>query len=220
MYKLAIFDLDGTLVNSLGDLADAVNAALAERGYPTHSEDSYRYMVGNGAARLCERALPEGHRSAEDIASLQRRFGEIYHGCCLVRTRPYEGIPELIKRLREAGVRCAVASNKPDSFSKEIVLALLGEGSFDLVMGKREGVPTKPDPEIVYDIMKALGAEKSGTVFIGDSCVDVQTAHNAGLPCIGCLWGFRGEAELRENGCDMLAGSPEEIYGLAVMHNA
>lgn len=212
MFKLAVFDLDGTLVNSIFDLADAVNTALSEKGYPVHETDEYYFMVGNGAKKLCERALPEDRRTEEEIVSLQRRFSEAYSQNCLNKTRPYEGMPELVKRLREAGIMCAVASNKPDSFSGEIVAALFPEVRFDLVRGKRDGVPTKPQPQIVYNIAAELGADLAQAVFIGDSCVDVQTAHNAGLPCIGCVWGFRGEAELKANNCEYIAQTPDDIF--------
>ena len=214
MNCLAIFDLDGTLVNSIYDLADAVNTALAERGYPVHSVDEYRFFVGNGAKKLCERALPEDRRSEEETVSLQGRFSEIYRKNCLVKTLPYDGIPELIDRLSDAGIKCAVASNKPDEFSKEIVEALFGKGRFDLVVGKREGVPTKPAPQIVEHILGELGVPKEDSIFIGDSYVDVETAHNAGLPCIGCVWGFRGENELKAAGCDHIAYKPGDIFDI------
>ena len=214
MYKLAIFDLDGTLADSLRDLADAVNIALAEFGYPTHTVEAYKYFVGNGALKLCERALPEDKRDEGEIKRLLARFGEYYSVHCFDHTAPYEGMPETVKRLTEAGVICAVASNKPDDFSPVVVEKLYGRELFTLVRGKREGVPTKPAPDIVYDICRELGVPLEEAVFIGDSCVDVQTAINAGLPCIGCDWGFRGEKELRANGCEVIAYRPEELYRL------
>lgn len=216
MYKLAVFDLDGTLVDSVCDLADAVNTALAERGYPVHDTEKYYLFVGNGTLKLCERALPEDKRSDAEISSLHTRFAEIYGRICINKTHPYEGIPELIDRLGERGVRCAVASNKTDSFSREIVSALFEKGSFDLVMGKRDGVPTKPQPDIVYNIANELGMDLKAAVMIGDSSVDVRTAHNAGIKCIGCTWGFRGEQELRDAGCDHIAHTPEDIYKLII----
>ena len=123
-------------------------------------------------------------------------------------------MPETVKRLTEAGVVCAVASNKPDDFSQLVVEKLYGSGLFALVRGKREGVPTKPAPDIVYSILADLDITAEETVFVGDSCVDVQTAHNSGLPCIGCDWGFRGEAELKANGCEIIAYKPEELFQL------
>lgn len=216
MYKLAVFDLDGTLVDSVYDLADAVNAALAERGYPTHDTDKYYRFVGNGTLKLCERALPEDKRNDAEISSLHTRFAEIYGSICLNKTRPYVGIPELIRGLGEAGLLCAVASNKTDSFSREIVASLFPADSFALVMGKRDGVPTKPAPDIVLAIANEFGVDINDAVMIGDSSVDVRTAHNAGIKCIGCTWGFRGEQELREAGCDHIAHTPEDIYGFII----
>ena len=214
MYKLAIFDLDGTLADSLRDLADAVNEGLRGLGHPTHTVEAYRYFVGDGAVKLCERALPEDKRDEAEIQRLLARFGEYYGSHCFDHTVPYAGMPGTVKRLKEAGVKCAVASNKPDDFSQAVVRRLYGEGLFDLVRGKREGVPVKPAPDIVYSILDELGASAEETVFIGDSSVDVLTARNSGLPCIGCDWGFRGEGELRDNGCDIIAYRPEELFPL------
>lgn len=216
MYKLAVFDLDGTLADSLRDLAEAVNIGLESFGYPTHRLEEYRYFVGNGAAKLCERALPEDRRSDADVKSLLEKFNEYYGVHCFDHTGPYAGMPETVKRLKAAGVLCAVASNKPDDFSQAVVSRLYGEGLFDLVRGKREGVPAKPAPDMVYAILEELGASLEETVFIGDSCVDVQTARNSGLPCIGCDWGFRGEGELRDNGCEIIAYDPAQLFDLIV----
>ena len=214
MYRLAIFDLDGTLANSLRDLAEAVNTGLEKLGYPTHPVEAYRMFVGNGAVKLCERALPEDKREEAEVQRLLALFNEYYGSHCFDHTAPYKGMPETVKRLKEAGVICAVASNKPDEFSQTVVRRLYGDGLFALVRGKREGVPTKPAPDIVYSILDELGVPAGEAVFIGDSCVDVQTAKNSGLPCIGCDWGFRGEGELRENGCDIIAYRPEELFPL------
>lgn len=211
MIQLAIFDLDGTLVDSICDLADAVNTALAEKGHPTHTVDEYRFFVGNGAKKLIERAAPADTDETErDL--LYARFSQIYREHCLDKTKPYVGMAELVLRLRSEGVKCAVASNKPDEFSKEIVNALFGDGSFDLVRGKLDGVPTKPSPDIIFSITEKLGIPTENSVMIGDSNVDVQTAHNARIPCIGCEWGFRGRKELENAGADMIAASPEDIY--------
>ncbi|MBR4554420.1 MAG: HAD-IA family hydrolase [Ruminococcus sp.] len=214
MYRLAIFDLDGTLADSLRDLAEAVNNSLASFGYPTHTVEAYKYFVGNGAKKLCERALPEDKKTDAEIQRLLTHFGEYYSTHCFDHTVPYDGMQDTVKRLTEAGVICAVASNKPDDFSQIVVERLYGSGLFSLVRGKRDGVPTKPSPDIVYDICRELDIPSGEAVFIGDSCVDVQTAHNAGLPCIGCVWGFRGEQELRDSGCDILAYKPEELFDL------
>ena len=210
MIKLAIFDLDGTLINSLGDLADATNKALTDFGFPRHEEDKYRYFVGNGAKKLIERALPDG--TPDDVRQrVFDRYSDYYREGCMNRTKPYDGMPALVKQLREGGIKCAVASNKPDEFSKRIVRELLGADSFDLVRGKRDDTPTKPAPDIVYGICAELGCEVGEAVMIGDSNVDVATAHNAGISCIGCTWGFRGERELREAGADFIAYTPNDI---------
>ena len=210
MIKLAIFDLDGTLIDSLGDLAAAVEYALAQNGYPSNPPDSYRYFVGNGALKLIERALPAGTDEAE-IKRIHGIFSARYREHCLDLTAPYDGISEMLKRLKAAGIRLAVASNKPDEFSKKIVNEVFGGGLFDTVHGKRDGVPTKPSREIVDSIMSELSIGAEETVFVGDSNVDVQTAHNSGLKCIGCAWGFRGADELRDSGADIIAYNTKDI---------
>lgn len=210
MIRLAIFDLDGTLVDSICDLADSVNKALADGGYPTHPYESYRRFVGNGAKKLIERALPKG-TPEEERERIHAAFSDNYRERCLNKTRPYDGVTELLDRLKESGVKCAVASNKPDGFSKHIVTELFGDERFDLVLGKRDGVGVKPSPDILLDIMSALGCTAEQSVMIGDSDVDVMTAHNAGLPCIGCAWGFRGTDELERAGVDMIAQRPDDI---------
>ncbi len=210
MIKLAIFDLDGTLIDSLGDLAAAVEYALVQNGYPSNPPDSYRYFVGNGALKLIERALPAGTDEAE-IKRIHGIFSARYREHCLDLTAPYDGISEMLKRLKAAGIRLAVASNKPDEFSKKIVNEVFGGGLFDTVHGKRDGVPTKPSREIVDSIMSELSIGAEETVFVGDSNVDVQTAHNSGLKCIGCAWGFRGADELRDSGADIIAYNTKDI---------
>lgn len=209
MIRLAIFDLDGTLVDSIYDLADAVNKALADGGYPIHPYESYKSFVGNGAKKLIERALPAGTPSKEQ-ERIHAEFSKEYNNRCLNKTRPYDGIPELIDTLKANGIKCAVASNKPDGFSQQIVDALFGD-RFDLVRGKLDGVSTKPAPDIIYSITEDLECSAEESVMIGDSDVDVHTAHNADIPCIGCTWGYRGREELEKAGADMIAHSPHEI---------
>ena len=175
MIKLVIFDLDGTLINSIGDLAEAAEFALRENGYPSNPRDNYRYYVGNGTMKLIERALPAGTDEAE-IRRIHEVFSARYREHCLDLTRPYDGIPEMLGRLRAAGVMTAVASNKPDEFARRIVTALFGD-SFDSVHGKREGVPTKPAPDIILSIAEELKIRAEDMVIVGDSDVDVTTAH-------------------------------------------
>ncbi|MGN1114688.1 MAG: HAD family hydrolase [Oscillospiraceae bacterium] len=211
MYKLIIFDLDGTLINSIYDLADAINTSLEELKYPTHPLEKFYYFVGNGALKLCERALPADHRTDEEIKRLSEMFNQRYHKNCVSKTKPYEGICELLNKLKEKGVKLAVASNKPDQFSKYIVESIFGTQVFDCVIGKRDGCPTKPDPRIVNDILEQMNIDRQQAIFAGDSDVDVMTAHNAELKCIGCVWGFRGEDELKKAGADFLAYKPSDF---------
>ncbi len=216
MFKLVIFDLDGTLVNSIFDLGDSVNTVLKAQGLRTYGYEDFKHFVGNGTRKLIERALPEDMRTDENIDRFHAQFSLEYRKHCLDKTRPYDGITELVEKLRQAGIRTAVASNKPDEFSRYIVEKTFGRESFDIVMGKREGKPTKPDPAIIYDILSALDIPPSQAVVAGDSDVDVFTAHNADLACIGCEWGFRGREELEKAGADFIIGSPEEMSGLII----
>ncbi|MBQ8966973.1 HAD family hydrolase [Ruminococcus sp.] len=211
MKKLYIFDLDGTLVDSLYDLADAVNTVLKAHGFDGHEYEKYKYFVGNGTLKLIERALPEDSRSPEMINSLHAEFTVQYEAHLADKTKAYAGIKELISALKSRRAKLAVASNKPDKFTKIIVEQTFGKGTFDVVLGKREGVPTKPAPQIMEDILKAAGVKAEDSIHSGDSNVDVATAHNAGIACIGCTWGFRTEEELAEAGADMTAHRPEDI---------
>lgn len=206
----AIFDLDGTLVDTLGDLAAATNHALSVCGYPSHTRDEYRFLVGRGVKRLMEGALPAEARNEETIARMRSLFDAYYGEHFLDASRPYDGIPEALDVLRENGVTLAVLSNKPDIFTGRMVPALLGD-RFAAVFGQREGVPLKPDPAAVREVLRLCGAGADGAVYVGDSDVDVLTGHNASLPAVGCAWGFRGEAELRAAGADAVVFTPEEM---------
>lgn len=215
MYKLVIFDLDGTLVNSLEDLGNACNSALERFGYPTHPMDSFRYFVGDGVPMLIHRALPESERSEENIARVKAVFDEIYGRNYNVCTRPYDGITELLDKLKAEGILIAVASNKPDNFTQTIVTSMFGD-TFSYVSGKKEGFEKKPDPQIALHIMEKLGVSPKDVLFAGDSSVDMQTAHNAGCDCIGCVWGFRTLQELTDNKATYIANSPIDIFNAAV----
>ena len=215
MYKLVIFDLDGTLVNSLEDLGNACNSALERFGYPVHPMESFRYFVGDGVPMLIRRALPEKERTEEAIAKVKAVFDEIYGRNYNVCTRPYDGITELLDRLKAEGILIAVASNKPDNFTQTIVTSMFGD-TFSYVSGKKEGFEKKPDPQIALHIMEKLGVSSEETLFAGDSSVDMQTAHNAGCDCIGCVWGFRTLQELTDNKATYIANSPDDIYNAAL----
>lgn len=209
--KTIIFDLDGTLLDTLADLADSANYTMEQMGCPAHPVDSYRYFVGNGVPKLLERCLPEDKRTEENILTARKIFADHYNVHFADKTKPYDGISELLERLKESGVKMAVASNKSDEFTVSLVKRFFGN-SFDTVQGGKADVPKKPAPDIVYGIMERLGAVPENTYFAGDSNVDMYTAKNAGIKAIGCLWGFRTKEELLEGGADFLAENPLDIY--------
>ncbi len=212
MTKLCIFDLDGTLINSLYDLADAMNYALKKNGFPVHEREKYRFMVGCGLSVLADKAmvLPQGTNSGikeKIIADFNSYYGE--HYCDF--TVPYDGITELLCRLDEKNVGYCVLSNKPDEFTVQIVKALFPKNKFMAVMGKRDEYPRKPDPASVNAIMKASGVSNGDCLYIGDSNVDMQTARNAGIRSVGVSWGFRPVEELVSSGAAHIADSPDDI---------
>jgi len=211
MVKTVLFDLDGTLLNTLDDLAAAGNFVCRQNGWPTHPTESYKRMVGNGIPKLVERFAPPEARTPQQLAAALEAFSAQYDAHKEDNTAPYAGIPELIDALSAEGVRMAVFSNKADAFCGKIIEHYFGKGRFAAVLGSRPGVPTKPDPAGLYDLMQMIGAEPKTTLFVGDSDVDILTGHNAGLPAMGVLWGFRGESELRAAGADALAEKPEDI---------
>ena len=215
MIKLVIFDLDGTLVNSIDDLADAANAALIENGFPARSIDEIRQFVGNGAAELLRRALPDGEYNAETAAKMRTGFDAAYRKGFAVKTKPYKGIPELLDELKHRGVLLAVASNKPDEFTKAIVSHFFGD-MFDAVQGQTDTIPKKPDPTVALEIMRKLNIPKEFTAFAGDSDVDIHTAANSGVVSIGCSWGFRSVETLREAGADFIINNPSEMAELNI----
>ncbi len=211
MRRLAIFDLDGTLLNTIGDLAEGCNYMLAQRGVAPHSHEEYRFMVGNGILRLVERALPEELRSAEYVAEARRDFVAYYTDHIDRFTHPYEGICEVLQRLQDEGWAMAVASNKFDEGTQKLVRGMFPDIHFEVVYGNREGFPLKPDAALLELIMRECGATASTTWMIGDSGVDMQCAKNAGVHSIGCTWGFRPRTELEQFGADHIANTPAEI---------
>ena len=211
-----IFDLDGTLLDTLQDLADSMNAVLEEFGLPTHPADSYRLFVGEGVGNLVRRALPRDwtERVARADGFLDRcveAMREQYELRWASRTAPYPGIPEMLRALDSRGVAMAVLSNKPDAFTRKIVGRFLGERTFRVVLGARDGVPRKPDPAGVLDILARLGTGAGATLYVGDSGTDMDTAHASGLVSVGVLWGFRGEAELRAHCAHHLVAEPGDL---------
>ncbi len=202
--RLAIFDLDGTLLDTIGDLAVACNMALALRGLPQHTYEEYRRFVGNGIMRLVERALPEPLRSPDDIALTRADFIRYYTEHIDTCTRPYEGIPELLDELRRRGVKLAVASNKFQAGTEKLVQRFFPHIRFETVLGQREGIPLKPDPTAVEEILTLTGIAREQAVFVGDSGIDILTARAAGVRAVGVSWGFRDRAELEKTGADRI----------------
>ncbi len=209
MIDTVIFDLDGTLLNTLDDLADSVNYALASLGYPARTVDEVRMMVGNSVVYLIEKALPFGTDEAERDRCIAV-FEEHYKANMRNKTAPYDGVMQMLSDIKELGLKLAVVSNKPDVFTKALVKELFG-GFIALAIGRSDDLPRKPAPDMVLQAMILLGSDKSTTVYVGDSEVDVITAKNADLPCVGCLWGFRDEETLRREGAEYLISSPSEL---------
>lgn len=214
MKKLAIFDLDGTLLNTIEDLGYAANHALQAHGYPTHSIASYPFFVGNGVRRLIERVLPEDARTEATIDRLLVTFKEYYNDHNTDYTKPYEGIPELLSLLSSRGVAIAVASNKYQAATEKLISHFFPTLSFIAVEGQKEGVPVKPDPSIVFEILAKAKTPKADTIYIGDSGVDMETARRACVDSVGVTWGFRPEKELVENHADTIVNSPGNIEKL------
>lgn len=212
MYKLAVFDMDGTILDTLEDLKDSTNFALEKCGYPTRSYDEVRRFVGNGIRKLIERAVPEG-LTVEQIDRVHEVFTEHYKVHCADKTKAYDGIKPLLEKLRASGVKTAVVSNKADYGVQELCKEYF-DGLFDYAVGEREGIRRKPAPDAVNEALRVLGMDKSEAVYIGDSDVDFETAKNAELPCISVLWGFRDEEFLREKGATLFVHDPAEIYDI------
>ena len=211
MYSVYIFDLDGTLLDTLGDLAAAVNYALRKYGLPEHSIDDVRSFVGNGVRVLMQRAVPEGEANPlfEEVLAAFRSY---YLEHSLDTTRPYNGIPELLAELRRRGCHTAVVSNKFDAATKELCRYFFAD-TIEVAVGEHEaeGIRKKPAPDTVEEALRQLGVTKEGAVYVGDSDVDILTAHNAGLPCISVLWGFRSREFLQAHGATTFVTSPLQL---------
>ncbi|PID40412.1 MAG: HAD family hydrolase [Proteobacteria bacterium] len=210
-FRAVIFDLDGTLLDTLADIGDSVNTMLAEYGYPRHGLDDYRRFVGNGIHKLVTRALPPAVQSDERIDECVQRTRALYWENWNRKTRPYEGIVELLKKLQGAGCPMAVLSNKPHDFTRRHVDAYFPGTVFEAVMGHSDAFPAKPHPASALFIARQLGLPPSQFIFVGDSAVDMQTAHAAGMFAVGVAWGFRGAGELEKNRCRRLIDHPLEI---------
>lgn len=213
-YKLAIFDMDGTILNTLEDLADSLNHILAENGYRERTLKEVRSFVGNGIRKLIEQALPAGTGDAE-IQRLFQEFLPYYKEHCADKTKPYPGVTQLICELRAAGCLVAVVSNKEDAAVQKLCVQYF-DGLFDAAVGEKPGICRKPAPDSVEYVLERLSVTKDQAVYIGDSDVDVATARNAGLDCIAVKWGFREEAFLRKQGAEVLVDTPKELWDMII----
>ena len=211
-YQAVIFDLDGTLLDTLEDLADSTNFALAAHGFPRRSLEEVRRFVGNGVGNLIRRAVPEG-TSPEAVERCLADFKAHYLTNMQNKTHPYPGIPELLKALKAAGCPAAVVSNKFDGAVKGLCRDYF-DGLLPVALGETPERRKKPAPDLVVSCLEALGVPASGAVYVGDSDVDIQTADNAGLPCLSVTWGFRDRSFLLEHGASVLAETPQELLGL------
>lgn len=212
MKKAVIFDLDGTLLNTLDDLADSTNYALSKFGYPTRTIDEVRQFVGNGVAKLIERAIPEG-KNNPNFEKCLAIFKENYAQNMYNKTAPYNGIIEMLSNLKSKGIKIAVVSNKFDLAVKELCKKYF-EGFIDFAAGENEaqGIKKKPAPDTVISVLNEFNFAPEDAVYVGDSDVDIMTAKNSKMPCISVTWGFRDEKFLLENGAIILINAPSEIY--------
>ena len=212
--KLVIFDLDGTLLDTLADLALSTNHALALNGFSEHPVESYKLFVGNGADKLIERALPPENRVPKIHERVKRDFLNHYSVHLNDHTSPYPAITELLVELCKRGVQVAVATNKPQEAARRVMAEKLSAVPFAAILGQVAERAVKPNPEIVFEIMKIAGVQASETLYVGDSDVDMQTANNANVAGVGCKWGFRSAQELTESGATHLIGHPLELLEL------
>ena len=211
-YQTAIFDLDGTLLDTLEDLYRAVNHALRDHGLPLRTRDEIKSFVGNGVELLVRRSLPVGY-TEETASSVLSDFKTTYAATCKDNTKPYEGILPLLSTLRERGIRTAVVSNKFDAATKALCAEYFGE-LVEVAVGERADIRKKPAPDTVLEALTALGASAASAVYIGDSEVDVQTAKNCDMDCISVTWGFKDTDFLLANGAKTLAHTPDQLLGL------
>jgi phosphoglycolate phosphatase len=214
-YQTVVFDLDGTLLDTLEDLYRAANAALESHSLPRRSRDEVRMFVGNGVELLIRRAVPAGTDEETTLAVLAD-FKATYAAICEDHTKPYDGILAVLAALREKGIRVAVVSNKFDAATKQLCAKYFGE-LVEVAIGERTGVRKKPAPDTVYEALKELGVTAEGAVYIGDSDVDIQTAENCGMPCISVTWGLRDKEFLLQSGAEILVDAPKDLLGVIIV---
>lgn len=214
MKKLAIFDLDGTLLNTIHDLGQAANHTLSLHGFPTHHISSYPHFVGNGISKLIERVLPAENRDEETISTLRRDFVEYYNEHLTDHTAPYPGIEQLLVDLHQSGIELAVASNKYQQAAETLIRHFFPQVPWVAICGHTEGMPTKPDPSVIFSILLSHPTAKSSTVMIGDSGVDVETARRAAIESVAVTWGFAREDEILSHFPDHIANTPGQVRQL------
>jgi phosphoglycolate phosphatase len=215
-YKAVLFDLDGTLLDSLEDLANAGNRVLAAQSLPVHEVSAYRHFVGDGIAVLVERILPPTHRQPQQIAETVAAFQREYAATWRTRTAPYAGVAQMLDQLTGAGVRLAILSNKPDAFTRLCVEQLLPYWSFAPVLGQRPGVPRKPDPAAALEAVRGMDLLPGEVLYVGDTAIDMRTARSAGMDPVGVLWGFRDAQELNLAGAEWLISDPSQLLPIVV----
>ncbi len=213
-FKAVIFDLDGTLLDTLEDIADAANSVLLNKGFPFHNIDAYRYFVGDGIRILMSRVLPEEKRDDETVEECVKSFREEYDHNWNVKTKPYEGIPEMLDEMTERGLKLAVLSNKPDDFAKRCVSELFRKWHFEVVLGYHSQIPPKPDPSGAFQIAEQMDVQPEQILYLGDTDIDMKTAVSAGMFPVGALWGFRSLEELKNGGAKEVIKRPQDILKL------
>lgn len=213
-FKGVIFDLDGTLLDTLEDLADAANGMLAEHRFPTHPTEDYRYFVGDGVQMLVTRALPENARDPKTIEACMQTMRVHYQRHLNVKTKPYEGILDLLDQLSGRGVKMAVLTNKPTAFAQPCVDGYFRVGLFDSVIGQQDGLPRKPDPTGAIQIARGWTFDPADILYVGDTSTDMETAVGAGMMPVGALWGFRPRKELEQHGAKVVIDHPTDLLRL------
>ena len=210
-FKAVIFDLDGTLLDTLQDLANSYNRVLKQMGFPTHPIDAYRYFVGDGARMCAARALPPENRNDATIEQCLQIFRADYGQYWNVYTKPYDGIPEMLTALSNTGLKMAILSNKPQEDTERCAKEYLSQWNFEAIFGQKTSAPKKPDPAPALEISRRLNVHPKETVFIGDTSIDIKTAKAAGMFPVGVLWGFRSRDELVKSGAKAIIESPDEL---------
>jgi len=210
-FKGVIFDLDGTLVNSLEDLADSMNTVLRDHNFPTHALPAYKHFIGNGIRNLVYKTLPEANKDETLIDTCYDLMIEVYRNNCVNKTKPYAGIAGLLDKLVSHNMKLAVFSNKADEFTRKIVLTLLPDWNFEAIVGLSVDTYKKPNPFVALQISEKFGVNAEDIIYVGDSGTDMQTANNAGMYAVGALWGFRTEEELTSNGAKYLISNPLDL---------